>query len=344
MSLNKRTRRVPNGARTLREFPKITLDQALDFAISAKRAEGLRDRTLMDYGKHYGYFLKWLNDKYPEVEYAGDITTAMVRDHIAFMKYDQVRYEGHKYISEENQRVGLSDTTVNIRLRTLKAIFNQLERDELLEINPFTKVKLIRQDVDLTNCLTDDEVKAILAQPNQRDFVGFRDYVAIITILDSGLRISELLRISVTDIDFQTRFIVLPGEMNKNRKPRMVPISAHTAKLLLQLIEENRQFFTTNRIFMSSFGEPVTATHFNKRLKYYGEKAGVTGKKMTAHVYRHTWARAMILNGADPFTLQKMGGWSDIRTMRRYIQMDTDDMRKSHDEYSPADRFIKRRK
>lgn len=71
MSLNKRTRRVPNGARTLREFPKITLDQALDFAISAKRAEGLRDRTLMDYGKHYGYFLKWLNDKYPEVEYAG---------------------------------------------------------------------------------------------------------------------------------------------------------------------------------------------------------------------------------------------------------------------------------
>lgn len=285
-----------------------------------------------------------MNDKYPEVEYAGDITTSMVRDHIAFMKYDQVRYEGHKYIWEENQRIGLSDTTDNIRLRTLKAIFNQLDRDELLEINPFTKVKLIRQDVDLTNCLTDDEVKAILAQSNQRDFVGFGDYVAIVTILDSGLRISELLKISVTDIDFQTRFIVLPGEMNKNRKPRMVSISAHTAKLLLQLVEENRQFFTTNRIFMSSFGEPVTATHFNKRLKYYGEKAGVTGKKMTAHVYRHTWARAMILNGADPCTLQKMGGWSDIRTMRRYIQMDIDDMRKSHDEYSPADRFIKRRK
>lgn len=344
MSLNKRTRRVPNGARTLKEFPKITLSQALDFAINAKRSEGLRDRTLVDYAKHYGYFTKWLRDKYPEIEFAGDITTAMIRDHITFMKYDQVRYEGHKYVREEHQRVGLSDTTVNIRLRTLKAIFNQLERDELLEVNPFTKVKQIRQDVDLTNCLTDDEVKAILAQPNQRDFVGFRDYVAIVTILDSGLRVSELLSISVTDIDFQTRFIVLPGDMNKNRKPRMVPISAHTTKLLLQLIEENRQFFTTSRIFMSSFGDPVSANHFNKRLKYYGEKAGVSGKKMTAHVYRHTWARAMILNGADPFTLQKMGGWSDIRTMRRYIQMDTGDMRRSHDEFSPVDRYIKKRK
>lgn len=49
----------------------------------------------------------------------------------------------------------------------------------------------------------------------------------------------------------------------------------------------------------------------------------------------------MTLNGCDPFTLQKMGGWADIRTMRRYIQMDTSDMRNSHDEYSPASKFVK---
>ncbi|WP_242069842.1 tyrosine-type recombinase/integrase [Paenibacillus dendritiformis] len=62
---------------------------------------------------------------------------------------------------------------------------------------------------------------------------------------------------------------------------------------------------------------------------------------MTAHVYRHTWARNMIFNGCDPFTLQKMGGWKDIRTMRRYIQMDTSDMRKSHDSYSPVNTLIR---
>lgn len=82
------------------------------------------------------------------------------------MKYDRVRYEGHKHISAEGQRLGLSDTTINIRIRTLKAIFNQLERDELIEVNPVSKVKLLRQDVDLTNCLTDEEIKAILAQPS----------------------------------------------------------------------------------------------------------------------------------------------------------------------------------
>ncbi|WP_058830401.1 tyrosine-type recombinase/integrase [Paenibacillus polymyxa] len=343
MALKKRERRVPAGGRLAREYPQLSLEQAIDFVISAKKSEGLRDRSLKDYAKHYGYFVDWLREKHPDIQYVEDITTEIIRDHVAYMKFDKIRYSGHKHIPTENQPVGLSDTTVNIRLRTLKAIFNQMERDELIEVNPVTKVRLLRQDVDLTNCLTDDEVKAILAQPKQRDFVGYRDYVAIALLLDSGCRVSEMLSLRIADIDFQTRFITLSGEVNKNRKPRMVPISAHIAKLLLQLIEENRQYFTTDRIFMSCFGDPVTANHFNKRLKYYGEKAGVSGKKMTAHVYRHTWARAMILNGADPFTVQKMGGWSDIRTMRRYIQMDTNDIRRSHDEYSPTSRFIKKR-
>ncbi|WP_151737212.1 tyrosine-type recombinase/integrase [Paenibacillus tengchongensis] len=343
MALNKKTRKVPNGARTLQGKPDISLEQAIVFATAAKKAEGLRGRTLKDYEKHYGYFMNWLRDKHPEIVNVSDLSPGIIRDHVSYMKYDQQRYEGHKNINVGNQRIGLADTTVNIRLRTLKAIFNQLERDDLIDDNPLAKVKLLRQDVDLTNCLTDEEVKAILAQPDRRDFVGFRDFVGIILMLDSGLRISEMLNLRVSYIDFQTRFIVLPAEMNKNRKPRMVPISGHSAKLLLQLIEENRQFFTTDRIFMSSFGEPLAANNYTKRLKYYGEKAGISGKKMTAHVYRHTWARGMILNGADPFTLQKMGGWSDIRTMRRYIQMDTQDVRKSHDENSPLSRFIKKR-
>lgn len=339
MSLKKRTKRIS----TDRNYPRLTFEQALDMAISAKKAEGLRDRTIKDYVKHYGYFIKWLSDNYPDAKYIDDVTTVILRDFVLYMKHDARRYDGHKYIASDKQREGLTDTTINIRLRTLKALFGQLERDELIEVNPAAPVKLIRQDVDLTNSLTDEEVTAILAQPDRRDFVGFRDYVAICTLLDSGMRVSEMLSLRASDIDFQTRFITLPGERNKNRKPRLVPISAQVAKLLLQLIEENRTHYTTDRIFLSCYGDPVTANHFNKRLKYYGEKAGIEGKKMTAHVYRHTWARAMVLNGADIFTLQKMGGWQDVRTMRRYVQMDTRDVRLSHDQNSPINKFIRKK-
>ncbi len=341
--LNKKQRKVPIGKRQDQiEYPRLDFQQALDFAINAKRAEGLRERTLKDYDKHFGYFYNWFHENYPEISFIDELSTSHVRDHVNYMRFDARRYDKHKYINAENQRVGLSDTTVNIRLRTLKAIFNQLRKDDLIEVNVFEKVNLLRQDVDLTNCLTDDEVKAILTQPNKRDYVGFRDYVGMVTMLDSGLRIQELMSLRVSDIDFQTRFITIPGERSKNRKPRLIPFSTHTSKLLLQLVTENKQHFSTDRLFMSCFGEPLGQNQFNKRLKYYGEKAGVSGKKMTAHVYRHSWAKNLTLNGADPFSLQKMGGWADIRTVRRYIQMDLGDIRKSHDDHSQIQRLLPR--
>jgi integrase/recombinase XerD len=307
--LKKKERRVPIGKRPDQtDYPRLAFQQALDFAVNAKMAEGLRERTLKDYRKHFGYFEKWIVEYYSELQFVDEITVAIVRDHVNYMRYDAKRYSGHKFIDSDKQRIGLTDTTVNIRLRTLKAIINQLRRDDLIEVNPFEKVNLLKQDIDLTNCLTDEEVKAILAQPNQRDYVGYRDFVGMVTMLDSGLRIKELLGLRQQDIDFQTRFITIQGEQSKNRKPRLVPISTHTSRLLLQLISENKQHFSTDRIFLSCFGEPLGANQFNKRLKFYGVKAGISGKKMTAHVYRHTWAKNMTLNGADPFSLQKNGG------------------------------------
>ena len=341
--LKKKERKVPRSTRPDEaSFPRLVFQQAIDFAMNAKRAEGLRERTLKDYRNHFGYFLLWLNEFHPHMEYIDEITPTIMRDHINYMRYDARRYDKHKYINAENQRIGLSPTTINIRLRTLKAIFNQLRRDSLIEVNPLEQVSLLRHDIDLTNCLTDDEVKAILKQPNQRDYVGFRDYVGIVTMLDTGLRIQELLSLRAQDIDFQARFITISAEKSKNRKPRLIPFSTFTSKLLLQLVSENKQHFSTDRIFMSCFGEPLGANQFTKRLKYHGANAGIVGKKMTAHVYRHTWAKNLILNGADPFSLQKMGGWSDIRTVRRYIQMDVEDIRKSHDNHPPLSNIIAR--
>jgi integrase/recombinase XerD len=342
--LKKKERRVSVGKRPDQiEYPRLSFQQALDFAINAKRAEGLRERTLKDYEKHFGYFTKWLNENYSEMKFVDEITTTIVRDYINYQRFDARRYNGHRFIDAEKQRIGLTDTTINIRLRTLKAIFNHLRRDRLIEINPLENVNLLKQDIDLTNGLTEEEVKAILSQPNQKDYVGFRDYVAMVTMLDSGLRIQELLSLRVPDIDFQSRFITISADRSKNRKPRLVPISTHVSRLILQLVSENKLHFSTDRIFMSCFGEPLGANQFNKRLKYYGKKAGISGKKLTAHVYRHTWAKNMTINGVDPFSLQKMGGWSDIRTVRRYIQMDTEDLRKSHDEYSPVNKLLTRR-
>ncbi len=73
----------------------------------------------------------------------------------------------------------------------------------------------MKQDIDLTNCFTDEEIKEVLRQPNQKDYIGYRDYVAIMLLLDSGLRANELLSLHSKDIDLQNRFITLGGEKIK---------------------------------------------------------------------------------------------------------------------------------
>ncbi|MFY4775527.1 tyrosine-type recombinase/integrase [Metabacillus sp. RGM 3146] len=342
MSLNKR-KRVSKIVNPSKSYPRLTFQNAIDIVLSGKRSEGLRERTLLDYAKMWRYFTEWLAENYPEVENLDEVETDMIRNYINWMKYDKRKYTGHKFINADNQEIGLSDTTININLRSLRSAFNYLQGEDLLEINPMDKIRLLRQDIDLTNCFTDVEVKAILREPNLKDFVGYRDYVGINALLDTGLRINELLGLRMADIDFNTRFTTVKSSQSKNRNSRLVPMSTHVMKLILRLYEENSRHFKTDRLFLSSYGDPIGPNHFNKRLKYYAEKAGIEAKKLTAHVYRHTWAKNMILNGCDPFTLQKIGGWSDIRTMRRYIQMDISEMRKSHDQYSPVMRLKRTR-
>ncbi|WP_303393922.1 phage integrase SAM-like domain-containing protein [Bacillus thuringiensis] len=192
MSLKKK-KRITKMESASKKYPQLTLEQALDIIISGKCAEGGRDRTLKDYMKMWGYFTDWLLDNY-EVEYFDELTAEMFRNYINYMKYDKKRYEGHKFIDADKQGIGLCDTTININIRTLRALFNHLYREELIEVNPIGKIKLLRQDIDLTNSFTDEEVKGRLLQPNLRDFVGIN------VLLDSGLCIQELMSLRAADI------------------------------------------------------------------------------------------------------------------------------------------------
>ncbi|CAM3248319.1 tyrosine-type recombinase/integrase [Paenibacillus taichungensis] len=328
--LKKRERRMAINNKV---YPAYTFEQGINYVITTKKSEGLRERTLIDYAKHWGYFITWVEKNY-EIHEVGQITTEMIRNHVNYMKHDAKRYEGHKHIIGEHG-TGHSDTTINIRLRTLKAIFNQLERDEIIEMNPTNSIKLIRTDEDLVEALTSEQIKILLSQPNQKDFVGYRDYVAMVLLLDTGMRANELMSLKCEDIDFQSRLITLSGQQNKNRKPRIVPMSHLTVKLLHQLVSENRRSFASSRLFLSCYGDPLGQNHFNKRLKYYGQKAGFGRDiKCTAHIFRHTMAKNYILNGGDPFTLQRILGHYDLRMTRRYIQMDSQDLLKQHGDFS----------
>jgi integrase/recombinase XerD len=120
----KRITKVNGGSK---QYPQLTLQQAIDIVISGKRAEECRERTLKDYLKMWRYFTELLLENY-EATYIDELTTEVFRNYINYMKYDKKRYDGHKFIDVEKQRIGLSDTTININLRTIRSLFNHLYR------------------------------------------------------------------------------------------------------------------------------------------------------------------------------------------------------------------------
>ena len=127
MSLNKRVKCKPVGkVANQKEYPKLTMEQAIDLVVEGKSAEGLRERTLKDYRKDWGYFVNWLQKTY-EIETVDELSPQIFRDYINYWKYDAPKYDGHKYI-QSDQGLALSDTTINIRLGVYRVMFNYLER------------------------------------------------------------------------------------------------------------------------------------------------------------------------------------------------------------------------
>jgi len=301
-----------------------TLAQAFDYFIALKKAEAVRERTMRDYHTLMQLFSEWLGgDDVP----VNKITTATIRDYVVYLR--------DEHVNERTGEVGLSPTTINVRLRFLKVFFNTLFREEIIDANPVRNVKLMRADDDPIELLTDEEIERLLSVMDVREYSQFRDKVICYTILDCGIRIGELCAVEVQDIDFKTRTINLPGHKTKNRKPRLLPLSNKTTRLLLELITENKAHFDSSYVFLSNFGERYNPNSFRRRLILYREKAGIN-KRVSPHVLRHIFCRNYILAGGDVFSLARIAGHADIATTRRYVDMSKDDIKAQHALYSPV--------
>lgn len=316
-------RNVANNSKEI----AMPLDQAFDYFLTIKKTEGVRDRTVLDYRHHFEYFTDWLGGK---SENLTDITTQTIRAYIVFMQEEK--------FNDKTGENGLSNYTINIRLRFLKTFFNTLMSDGVIETNPAEPVKLLRVDEDTFDPLTGEEIRRLLDAPDESYYTQFRDKVAMYLFLDTGMRINEVFNLEESEINFKGRTIELPASKNKNRKPRIIPLSPTVVRLLIELVSENKQHFDSPYVFLSNFGERYRANSFRRRLLIYKERAGIE-KRVSPHSLRHQFCRDYILNGGDIFTLQRIVGHADIQTTRKYVQMTGADIKEQHAEFSPVARL-----
>jgi len=322
-----------------KETRSITLDLAFDVFYSAKRAEGVRDRTLADYKSYWRYFREWLSEAHPEIEEVALMTAAIVREYIEYMSFAHTRYGSDKYRKKDDRK--LSPVTVKSRLRALQTMCAFWEAEGLVEANPTEKIKPPRMDTEEKTVFTDEQIAALLDAPDTDTYVGFRNRTLMILLADSGLRINEALRLRTQHLDFAARCIRLPGEMNKNRKPRIIPLSAAVIRELMRLIEETQAFFNTDYVFVAVYGDPLKADHFRKQLRKYAEAAGIDTNKtqVSPHRFRDYFITNYLLNGGDLFTCQRIVAHADVKTTQGYVKLNEEKLRDSHAHYSPLARL-----
>lgn len=300
---------------------KFTLDELFERFMAYKVTEGLTELTIQGYYEHFHFLHEFIQGDLANEE----ITFEIFRDYIGFM------------INEKR----LAPRTVNVRIRTIRAFLRYCFNEGWIDNAIHEKFKPIKTPEDEIEAFTPAEIKALLNQIDDSRYVGFRDRVMIYTLLDTMVRISELLNIKRCNVDLKSGYIKLEPHRTKTKRARTVPVSIKTLKLLKEYIMESEDF-GSDYLFLTYDGRPILDNTWRRRLTEYGQNAGIKNKRVSPHTFRHTGALFYVMNGGDPFSLQKILGHSDMSMVRRYIQMTDADVKKQHNSFTPWNMVFKR--
>jgi site-specific recombinase XerD len=217
----------------------------------------------------------------------------------------------------------------------LTAFCKYLVGEEVLTASPMDKVDKPRRPKRLMPTLSAEEVEKLLAGASGRTFNGARLRAVVLTLLDCGLRVSELCGLDLGDVDWDDQTLRVMG---KGSKEREVPFGQAARLALHSYLTKRGDLPGQEALFVTCYGTRLDRMSAQRLLRRAGEKVGLPG--VHPHQLRHTSALMFLRNGGDPFSLQKLLGHSDLTMTRRYAELAQADVVAKHRQASPGDRFL----
>lgn len=216
---------------------------------------------------------------------------------------------------------GKSGATISRSLAGLKNFYAYVVSSGFLEQSPVPQdIHVERGEKKLPQILTGAEVELLLAQPACVDAKGYRDKAMLEVMYATGIRVTELIELNVSDVNLDLAVIKVGG----SRKSRAIPLYPAAMKALSVYIREVRSSMLADpsetALFVNISGERMSRQGFWKILKHYQTSAGI-GKDITPHTLRHSFAVHLLENGADIGSVQEMMGHSDISSTQLYTHM-----------------------
>ncbi|MEW5800887.1 MAG: site-specific tyrosine recombinase XerD [bacterium] len=277
--------------------------------------KGLSDNTVSAYRRDLQSFRQFLTAK-------GIIGLAQVK------KADVM-----DYLIELKNR-GISARSHARHLVSIRQLYRFLILEGILSEDPSLNISFPKTWQKLPHVLSYSQVEALLAQPDET-FLGIRDKAMLELLYATGLRVSELISLTVNAVNLESGFLICRG---KGSKERLVPIGTSARECVkkycdtsrLLLLKDNR----TELLFVNRFGKKLSRQGFWKILKEYAQKAGIQ-QTITPHTLRHSFATHLLENGADLRSVQAMLGHANISTTQIYTHVTMDKIKELYFKHHP---------
>ena len=296
-----------------------TVDLAVQqFLDHLKVERELSPATVAAYGQDLAAFLRFLAKRGAQIRDVADVQPREIVDHL-------VALTNAKLSARSQARA----------LVALRQFFRFLKAERICAIDPTEDIDLPRFGRKLPQFLSLDEVERLLAAPDRRTERGVRDTAMLETLYATGLRVSELVRLRLGDVNFDAGYVVAFG---KGRKERLVPIGEVAVASIRTYLETARAAFirgrATDTLFLSPRGRAMTRQGFWKLIGRYAVAAGIR-KKISPHKLRHSFATHLLEHGADLRAVQAMLGHADIGTTEIYTHLSRSHLRSVYDKTHP---------
>jgi integrase/recombinase XerD len=232
-------------------------------------------------------------------------------------------------------RAKMASRSISRHLTTLRNLYRYLLEKGELSSDPTANLAAPKQWQSLPKYLNKKQIDDLLATPDQTKPQGLRDRAMLEFLYATGLRVTELCRLRVSDVDQNMGFVRVVGKGNKHR---LVPVGKSALQAVEHYLASGRPQLLKNRpspyLFVTNRGGAMTRQAFWKLLAAYGKKAGMF-RDLTPHVLRHTFATHLLEGGADLRSVQTMLGHADISTTQIYTHVMRSRLRKTVDEHHP---------
>ncbi len=230
---------------------------------------------------------------------------------------------------------GYAASTISRNIASLRSFFSYMLQEGVIDHNPAEELESPRIEKKLPNVLSADEVEKLLQKPDLNHNSGRRDRAMLELLYASGIRVSELVSLNVSDFDPEVGFLRCRG---KGMKERIVPVGSVAIGCVNDYLKETRdKLLKTNgekALFVNHHGCRLTRQGFWKILKKYARQCNISGD-VTPHTLRHSFATHLLENGADLRSVQEMLGHSDISTTQIYTQVTRRKIREVYDKTHP---------